>query len=104
MTLKDELIKAIEETDHFDMREWMVEGVDAEVPSCDTASCMAGFIVGLRPELAIKHGYNHEWYMFDKRVRPDAVARKIWEEEMGEPCRLDFLATNYKGPVVEDEE
>ncbi len=92
MTLKDELIAAIQnEQLHFDMGAWALD-IDEDAPdltpaqvTCGTALCMAGHICALRPELAKAHPQAAKSWLFD------AVAASIWQAEMGEECRLDFM-------------
>lgn len=63
------------------------------LPTCATASCMAGHINARRRPLAkrlankpeFRTGYNKE------DIDHAAVAREIYKRETGKVCRLDFL-------------
>lgn len=103
MTLKDELIQAIQnEANQFDMGGFCLATMDANTgvelpPSCDTALCMAGWIMALRQEKA-KELITEELVKIDgvgiKYISAvcdyATIAGQIWEEELGERCRLDF--------------
>lgn len=97
--LHADLIASIEAEDRtFNMAYWVDVDVDGpfydpnEPPAtCDTASCMAGHIEALRPELAAELApqFRNRWGLDHRRL-----AQTIYELETGEPCRLDFLGLN----------
>jgi hypothetical protein len=83
----NELVAQIQnEQYHFDMQYFTTDrsGAFGEPPvSCDTASCIAGHIEALRPELAPRSGSHAR------------RAAAIYLAETGEPCRLDFYGVNH---------
>jgi len=94
MSLKNELVKAIQdESNHFDMETFVVEGTEKELPSCKTAACMAGWICALRPDRVSqlkKNHYSEEWgFEFLD------IAHKIWDEE-GDGSHLDFYGDYHE--------
>jgi hypothetical protein len=104
-TLKDELIAAIaNEANRFDMSMWLLAPTFdyTATATCGTASCMAGHIEALRPELATqlapKCMYGHAHAILDH----EKLAREIWRREMGEECRLDFLGNECTGIEGDD--
>ena len=84
-----ELVAQIQnEQYHFDMEYFTtnrITGFGEPPPTCDTASCIAGHIEALRPELAKRVGGSHP-----------TRAAGIYRAETGEPCRLDFYGINYR--------
>lgn len=83
MTLKDELITAIQNEDlNFDMSHFKEIGKEL---STHTALCMGGHIMALRPERA-------KVLREELRMSSAKTAARIWQEEMNEPCTLDFFA------------
>lgn len=102
-----ELIEAIQdESLYFDMSYFRTEDRDADladgrrpywldgeppVTSCETASCMAGHIQALRPELARELA---PAYRGMRGLAHDQLARAIYERVTGELCRLDFYGSN----------
>lgn len=104
MTLKDELIAAIQnEENNFHMNYFVKQGTEhVKIPeSCKTASCMAGHIVALRKDLAAKFLPNC-MYAFTKTVDYCTLANKIWETEMNEKCTLDFMGYNLDVYSLDD--
>lgn len=98
--LEQDLINAIEnEQNHFNMASWSTDPDACEAHrliTCDTANCMAGHIVALRPKLAIKLAPAHTVAYGSPagkfHIRYDRLAAAIWKKETGEDCRLDFFA------------
>lgn len=101
--LKQELIEAIQNEElHFGMRQWKIGRHNryATPATCNTASCMAGHIEALRPELAKKLAPKHtSTYVLahtdHKDLDHEALAQEIWELETDTKCRLDFCGLNY---------
>lgn len=92
MTLKDELIAAIkDEENHFGMERYTISKNEyMNAATCDTASCMAGWIEALRPYAARK--LRSAYVNSDDEIDHCGLAARIWQDEMNEPCTLDFLA------------
>lgn len=99
--LHQDLIDSIDAEDRFfNMAYWVTPHIEdpfaydpnEPVATCDTASCIAGHLEAIRPELAAelapsfrnRFGLNHE-----------RLAVAIYERETGEACRLDFRARNH---------
>lgn len=96
MTLKDELIAAIQnESNYFNMCFWCdpskTQVMDV-ANACNTPSCMAGWICALRPNAA-----QEIWAEDPETLTVGRVAARIWEQELGEPCKLDFYALHCIG-------
>jgi hypothetical protein len=97
MTLKDELIEAIRnEQNFFGMGQWVRGPLESQgnVASCHTASCMAGHIEALRPELARSLLRRFHYASMDYGLDHSGLASHIWHIEMGEACPLDFCGYN----------
>lgn len=63
---------------------------DKDIPDCNTASCMAGHMEAVRPELA------KEALQVLTDPQHDDVAGYIWCRETGESfCPIDFYAKNH---------
>lgn len=89
MSLKDELITAIiNEQNHFDMSCFVKEGTENEIPSCNTASCIAGWIMALRPDKTTKILERNGVLYEDSE--PADIAKEIWSEEEPDCAALDF--------------
>jgi hypothetical protein len=99
-----DLIASIEnENRQFDMNRFVVDDADEKVvPTCGTASCIAGHIEAIRRPLAKKllaecPEQVSDWWGHKKydppAVEHDLMAAKIYELETGEKCRLDFFGT-----------
>ncbi len=74
--------------------------VDGNVASCRTASCMAGHVEALRPQLTKK--LLPDYQFCGGAVDHEKLARAIWKEETGKECTLDFLADNHPKEAKED--
>jgi hypothetical protein len=74
----------------FDMSKWHTKEEEAgRVATCGTACCLAGHIEAIRPKLAkrLLPAYVHAWGDY---IDHAGLARAIYREETGKPCRLDF--------------
>ena len=108
-----ELVQALQNEDlQFDMGYYCVKGKEGEPPSCETALCMAGHIVGtLRPAMAkafakldpvrfiVKSGrydVNGNYELFES-YNYQKLALAIYEAETGQSCTLDFLGHYREG-------
>jgi hypothetical protein len=79
-------------TDYFDYFDYD-DDPDDVLPqvTCDTASCIAGHILAVRPGLARKFAKQYD----DSSWTFDALAADVWYHETGEQCRLDFYGVNH---------
>lgn len=92
--LHQKLIASINNTQrHFDMSNWCVPGHNAEIATCGTASCLAGHLEALYPELAKK--LRPYFVRSGGGFRHDRLAAEIYETVTGVECPLDFYATDY---------
>lgn len=107
--LHADLIASIEAEDrYFNMAYWVTDHAadpfchDPNEPpaTCDTASCLAGHIEAVRPELAAELAprFRARWGLDHQRL-----AQTIYELETGEPCPLDFLGRNRLDDVELDQ-
>lgn len=83
-----EIIASIMDEDmYFDMSRFTT-GNEALPATCDTASCMAGHIVALRPALTNKIiGVRTCWLH-------GGLASDVYFRETGQECQFDFYASN----------
>lgn len=101
--LHDDLIASILNEDRvFNMDRWLTDEAleDNVTATCDTASCMAGHLEAIRPELAEK--LREKYTVTERRfmgghayIDHPELARELYEIETGEPCTLDFYAFNH---------
>jgi hypothetical protein len=95
----NELVTQLRNEDlHFNMAYWTTGlfGDESSPPSCETASCLAGHIEALRRDRALE---------LAKTVPSHSErAKRIYEEETGEPCRLDFYGVTAVDPDGDPED
>jgi hypothetical protein len=90
-----EIIASIQnEARFFDMSQW-VTGRHAIAATCDTASCIAGHIESLRPEMA-------KQLIEEDFEQHSTAAAEIYFHATGRLCRLDFLAFNHSAGDLKD--
>jgi hypothetical protein len=100
-----ELIGSITDEHHYFDMQYFTTQVDSTITAtCNTASCMGGHIQALRSERAEE--------LFDELIKRNeiaphfssihaSIARIIYKEETGKPCKLDFFAVNHRRPLGE---
>lgn len=105
--LIEDLVASITHEDRtFDMSAWVTDE-DAPGPAtCGTASCLAGHLAAIRPELAARLAPQYETERDDGSptafVNHASLSRAIYCAETGEiTCPLDFMARNYPGLLAE---
>ena len=94
--MNQDLIDSIQDEENKFGMENFATCTSDKIPTCKTASCMAGHIVAQHRKLA-KHliEENRDKYFFCD-IEYDILANDIWELVTGKPCRLDFFGLNNK--------
>jgi hypothetical protein len=92
--IKDLCDSILNEKRTFYMGNWCTRD-DHGIATCGTASCIAGHIEAIRRPLAKKLVVTDKSLLFSGMVCHASLAEKIYIEETGERCPLDFLARRH---------